>query len=169
MSQNRKYKYYDEYGQPVDEYGRAINPKTGRTYEEEANEEDSPRRPSGQYRKRAHTSNWEPQEVEERPREPRAQRTPPRKKKRKKRGSVIKKILVVLVLIVALVIADICHLLTLYTYDDTDESSLAANTQNGIMTIALFGVDTRENDASSGTRADAIMLMSVGMSSPECH
>ena len=30
MSQNRKYKYYDEYGQPVDEYGRAINPKTGR-------------------------------------------------------------------------------------------------------------------------------------------
>lgn len=68
MSQNRKYKYYDEYGQPVDEYGRAINPKTGRTYEEEANEEDSPRRPSGQYRKRAHTSNWEPQEIEERPR-----------------------------------------------------------------------------------------------------
>ena len=161
MSQNRKYKYYDEYGQPVDEYGRAINPKTGRTYEEEANEEDSPRRPSGQYRKRAHTSNWEPQEIEERPRKPRAQRTPPRKKKRKKRGSVIKKILVVLVLIVALVIADICHLLTLYTYDDTDESSLAANTHNGIMTIALFGVDTRENDASSGTRADAIMLMSV--------
>lgn len=161
MSQNRKYKYYDEYSQPVDEYGRAINPKTGRTYEEEANAEDSPRRPSGQYRKRAHTSNWEPQEIEERPRGPRAQRTPPRKKKRKKRGSVIKKILVVLVLIVALVIADICHLLTLYTYDDTDESSLAANTQNGIMTIALFGVDTRENDASSGTRADAIMLMSV--------
>ena len=84
MSQNRKYKYYDEYGQPVDEYGRAINPKTGRTYEEEANAEDSPRRPSGQYRKRAHTSNWEPQEIEERPRKPRAQRTPPRKKKAEK-------------------------------------------------------------------------------------
>lgn len=98
--------------------------------------------------------------METRPR--RQQRSqPPRRKKRKKRGSIVKKILLVVVLILALVIADICHLLTLYTYDDTNESSLAANTEDGIMTVALFGVDKRENDASSGTRADAIMLMSV--------
>lgn len=161
MSQNRKYKYYDEYGQPVDEYGRAINPKTGRTYEEEAREDRDPsRRPSGQYRRRERQPNWEQRETEEPPKR-QQRKTPPRKKKRKKRGSVIKKLLLVVVLVLALVIADICHLLTLYTYDDTNESSLAANTQDGIMTIALFGVDTRENDASSGTRADAIMLMSV--------
>lgn len=161
MSQNRRYKYYDEYGQPVDEKGRAINPKTGRTYEEEDRENrDSSRRSSGQYRKRTRSSNWEEREVETRPR--RQQRSqPPRRKKRKKRGSIVKKILLVVVLLLALVIADICHLLTLYTYDDTNESSLAANTEDGIMTVALFGVDKRENDASSGTRADAIMLMSV--------
>lgn len=164
MSQNRRYKYYDEYGQPVDQYGRAINPKTGRTYEEEAKEDIDPSsRSAGQYRKRSRSSNWEEREVESRPtRQQRPQRSqPPRRKKRKKRGSIVKKILLVVVLILALVIADICHLLTLYTYDDTNESSLAANTEDGIMTIALFGVDTRENDASSGTRADAIMLMSV--------
>lgn len=161
MSQNKRYKYYDEYGQPVDQYGRAINPKTGRTYEEEDRENrGSSNRSSGQYRKRNRSSNWEEREVEERPR--RQQRSqPPRRKKRKKRGSIVKKILLVVVLILALVIADICHLLTLYTYDDTNESSLAANTEDGIMTVALFGVDKRENDASSGTRADAIMLMSV--------
>ena len=164
MSQNRRYKYYDEYGQPVDQYGRAINPKTGRTYEEEAKEDIDPSsRSAGQYRKRSRSSNWEEREAESRPkRQQRPQRSqPPRRKKRKKRGSIVKKILLVVVLILALVIADICHLLTLYTYDDTNESSLAANTEDGIMTIALFGVDTRENDASSGTRADAIMLMSV--------
>lgn len=83
MSQNRRYKYYDEYGQPVDEKGRAINPKTGRTYEEEDRENrDSSRRSSGQYRKRTRSSNWEEREVETRPR--RQQRSqPPRRKSEK--------------------------------------------------------------------------------------
>lgn len=86
MSQNRRYKYYDEYGQPVDRYGRAINPKTGRTYEEEAKEDIDPSsKPSGQYRKRSRSSKWEEREVESRPkRQQRPQRSqPPRRKNEK--------------------------------------------------------------------------------------
>lgn len=75
--------------------------------------------------------------------------------------SLLKKILLVLALIVALMVADVYYLLTLYEYDDTNASSLAANTEDGMMNIALFGVDTRENNGESGTRADAIMIMNV--------
>ena len=35
MSKKKQFEYYDEFGQPVDRYGRAINPETGRPYEEE--------------------------------------------------------------------------------------------------------------------------------------
>ena len=75
--------------------------------------------------------------------------------------SLLKKILLVFVLLVALAVGDVCYLLTLYEYDDTNASSLAANTEDGMMNIALFGVDTRENNEESGTRSDAIMIMNV--------
>lgn len=156
MSNKKKFEHYDEYGQPVDQYGRAINPKTGKLYEE-IDEEPSdrtvrrqppaPRQDTRKYQGRnagrKHTS---------------AKR---KKRGRKRKMSLLKKILLIFVLIVAVAIGDICYLLTLYEYDDTNASSLAFHTEDGMMNVALFGVDTRENNGESGTRSDAIMIMNV--------
>ena len=161
MSKKKQFEYYDEFGQPVDRYGRAINPETGRPYEEEGdsagqgtNHRTVRRRPPAPER----ASSRRPGK-----RNTRGERTPVKHKKRgrKRRMSLLKKILLVLALIVALMVADVYYLLTLYEYDDTNASSLAANTEDGMMNIALFGVDTRENNGESGTRADAIMIMNV--------
>lgn len=161
MSKKKQYEYYDEFGQPVDRYGRAINPETGRLYEEEGdsagqgtNHRTVRRRPPAPER----ASSRRPGK-----RNTRGERTPVKHKKRgrKRRMSLLKKILLVLALLVALMVADVYYLLTLYEYDDTNASSLAANTEDGMMNIALFGVDTRENNGESGTRADAIMIMNV--------
>ncbi|MGM9677047.1 MAG: LCP family protein [Butyricicoccus sp.] len=161
MSKKKQFEYYDEFGQPVDRYGRAINPETGRPYEEEGdsagqgtNHRTVRRQPPAPERASARRPGK---------RNTRGERTPVKHKKRgrKRRMSLLKKILLVLALIVALMVADVYYLLTLYEYDDTNASSLAANTEDGMMNIALFGVDTRENNGESGTRADAIMIMNV--------
>ena len=161
MSKKKQFEYYDEFGQPVDRYGRAINPETGRPYEEEG---DS----AGQGTNHRTVRRRQPAPERASSRRPgkrntRGERTPVKHKKRgrKRRMSLLKKILLVLALIVALMVADVYYLLTLYEYDDTNASSLAANTEDGMMNIALFGVDTRENNGESGTRADAIMIMNV--------
>ena len=156
MSNKKKFEYYDEYGQPVDRYGRAINPKTGRLYEEEgdAKGREAPQR----------TVRRQPPAPPQHSRSRRGgskgrKRAPAKRGKRKM--SLLKKILLVFALLVALAVGDVCYLLTLYEYDNTNASSLAANTEDGMMNIALFGVDTRENNEESGTRADAIMIMNV--------
>lgn len=145
---DKKKKYYDEYGQPVDEYGRPVdhNGIAYADYDEQGNPPEQ--QPQAHTVKRVNAA-------------ARSGKKPkPTAKKAKRRIPVVRVILVVLVAIVVAVAADINYLLGLYEYDDTNESSLAANTQDGIMTIALFGVDTREN-GDSGTRSDAIMIMSV--------
>lgn len=161
MSKKKQYEYYDEFGQPVDRYGRAINPETGRLYEEEgdsAGQGTNHRTVRRQPPAPKHASSRRPGK-----RNTRGEQTPVKHKKRgrKRRMSRLKKILLVLALLVALMVADVYYLLTLYEYDDTNASSLAANTEDGMMNIALFGVDTRENNGESGTRADAIMIMNV--------
>ncbi|MDO4173882.1 MAG: LCP family protein [Eubacteriales bacterium] len=166
MDKKKKYQYYDEYGQPVDEHGRAINPRTGRTYEEENSDSmDStskfttvPPKSSGNQRGGQYRS-FQPEEGGNRVRP--ARKT---KRKKKRRKSWLKRLIAVLLLIVALAVADTYYLLTLYTYDDTNASSLITHTQDGVMNIALFGVDTREDGSVEGTRSDAIMIMSVNPS-----
>ena len=143
---NKKKKYYDEYGQPVDEYGRPVD-KNGIAYADYDEQGNPP--PQTPAVKKVRTGGA-----------PRQSGRQPANKKAKRRFPIVRVLLVVLVAIVVAVAADVNYLLGLYQYDDTNESSLSANTQDGIMTIALFGVDTREN-GDSGTRSDAIMIMSV--------
>ena len=156
MSNKKKFEYYDEYGQPVDRYGRAINPKTGRLYEEEGDT-------AGQEASRRTVRRQPPAP----PQHSRSRRGGSKGRKRapakrgKRKMSLLKKILLVFALLVALAVGDVCYVLTLYEYDDSNASSLAANTEDGMMNIALFGVDTRENNEESGTRSDAIMIMNV--------
>ena len=76
------------------------------------------------------------------------------------KGRIIKIVLTVILVIIALVAADIVYLLHSYDYDKTNSSALAFD-ENGIANIALFGVDSREATKGMGTRADAIMIMSV--------
>lgn len=77
----------------------------------------------------------------------------------RKRG-IFKKVLAVLLVIVLLIAADGIYLLSIYDYDSTDASALTFD-DSGITNIALFGVDSREATEGQGTRADAIMVMSV--------
>ena len=156
MSNKKKFEYYDEYGQPVDRYGRAINPKTGRLYEEEG---DTKGREAPQRTVRRQPP-APPQHSRSRGGGSKGRKRAPAKRGKRKM-SLLKKILLVFALLVALAVGDVCYLLTLYEYDDTNASSLAANTEDGMMNIALFGVDTRENNEESGTRSDAIMIMNV--------
>lgn len=156
MSNKKKFEYYDEYGQPVDRYGRAINPKTGRLYEEEG---DAKGREAPQRTVRRQPP-APPQHSRSRGGGSKGRKRAPAKRGKRKM-SLLKKILLVFALLVALAVGDVCYLLTLYEYDDTNASSLAANTEDGMMNIALFGVDTRENNEESGTRSDAIMIMNV--------
>ncbi len=148
---NGKPKYYDQYGQPVDEYGRPVD-RNGIPYAEYDAEGNAPRQRVSAQRKPSRPQNRQNTGV------------PKRKSVQKKRripfGRILLIVFAVFAAVLAVAIWDINHLLNEYTYDDTDESSLAANTQDGIMTLALFGVDTRE-DGDSGTRADAIMIMSI--------
>lgn len=140
---NGKIKYYDQYGQPVDEYGRPVD-RNGIPYAEYDAEGNPPRRPS-------------------RPAQPQNRRPSGGKSGKppaRRRLPVVRILLVAVLAVLALVVWNINSLLNQYTYDDTDESSLMDNTEDGIMTLALFGVDTRE-EGDGGTRADAIMVMSV--------
>ncbi|MDO4287059.1 MAG: LCP family protein [Eubacteriales bacterium] len=170
MDKKKKYKYYDEYGQPVDEYGRAINPRTGRTYEEENGdslddtsefETITPAKQHAQHSKKKQSNGYQNASYGRGDADNGGWNGKKGKKKKRHRKSLLKKLIVVLVLIFALAAADVYYLLTLYTYDDTNASSLAANTQDGVMNIALFGVDTREDGSVEGTRSDAMMIMSI--------
>lgn len=147
---NKKKKRYDAYGQPVDEYGRPVD-KNGIAYADYDEQGNPPRRPQSTVKKvKAAAYGGGKKHVGKKR----------GTKKAKRRFPIVRVVLVLLVAIIVAVAADVNYLLGLYEYDDTNESSLAANTQDGIMTIALFGVDTREN-GDSGTRSDAIMIMSV--------
>lgn len=70
-----------------------------------------------------------------------------------------KKIKIGVLVLLLLLVLDAIRLMTCYHYDNTDASAMAVN--DGVVNIALFGVDTRENDPDIGTRADAMMVMSV--------
>lgn len=83
--------------------------------------------------------------------------------KTRKRGilSTILSILLVAVLAVAVCIGVLGYkLFSSYEYDDTNDSAIADTVgEDGIMTVALFGVDTRS--WSDTSRSDAIMVMAV--------
>ena len=83
--------------------------------------------------------------------------------KTRKRGilSTVLSILLVAVLAVAVCIGVLGYkLFSSYEYDDTNDSAIADTVgEDGIMTVALFGVDTRS--WSDTSRSDAIMVMSV--------
>lgn len=171
-SNNNEIKYYDQYGQPVDEYGRPVD-KNGIAYADYVNGEPprDAKKAAQQSRKGApyvkkvsvpkgakHSSPQSPkkQTIKKRPEPVRQEETP----KKRRRVSPLRVIAGVLIVVIIAAVLDVNYLLSLYTYDDTNESSLVWNTEDGIMTIALFGVDTRE-ESESGTRSDAIMIMSV--------
>lgn len=157
---NGKNKYYDQYGQPVDEYGRPVD-RHGIPYAEYDKDGNPPRKGASAQRKQTRPQAKQTDGTSGRRVSPNANsQKPGAQKKKKRRLPVVRIILIALVAVLALVVWDINHLLNQYTYDDTNESSLSANTEDGIMTLALFGVDTRGN-GDSGTRADAIMIMSV--------
>lgn len=174
---NGKNKYYDQYGQPVDEYGRPVD-KYGRAYadyDKDGNPPPLPRRSPTPRRKPSGSTNalrkgtGAPRKGTGVPRssangtKSRSPARPPqngRKKKKRRRIPVLRIVAVLLVAVLALAVWDVNHLLGLYQYDDTNESSLSENTQDGVMTVALFGVDTRA-EGDGGTRSDAIMIMSV--------
>ncbi|MDO5785293.1 MAG: LCP family protein [Eubacteriales bacterium] len=155
-NKNKKKKYYDAYGQPVDEYGRPVD-KNGIAYADYDEQGNPPQQPQRNTVKKVNASAYG---GGKNPADKKPTDKKPVTKKAKRRFPIVRVILVLLVAVIVAVAADVNYLLGLYEYDDTDESSLAANTQDGIMTIALFGVDTREN-GDSGTRSDAIMIMSV--------
>lgn len=155
-NKNKKKKYYDAYGQPVDEYGRPVD-KNGIAYADYDEQGNPPQQPQRNTVKKVNASAYG---GGKKPADKKPTDKKPVTKKAKRRFPIVRVILVLLVAVIVAVAADVNYLLGLYEYDDTDESSLAANTQDGIMTIALFGVDTREN-GDSGTRSDAIMIMSV--------
>ena len=183
-SDSNNKKYYDQYGQPVDEYGRPVD-KNGVAYADYVNGEPPRRSQNPQARSRSQKPNVrrvsvpkggtkkttappQRQTVKKRsaaPHQPvKQQRTQPKnrrpKPKKRRRFPIFKVLLVLLLVVLGAVLWDIHHLLGLYTYDSTNESSISAHTEDGIMTMALFGVDTRA-DGESGTRSDAVMIMSV--------
>ena len=174
-SDSNNKKYYDEYGQPVDEYGRPVD-KNGIAYADYVNGEPprrsrNPQAQSGTKRpnvKRVSVPKGGAKKVTAQPRQTAKKRPvsapqPPRKRKKAKkrrRFTVLKVVAVLLLVILGAVMWDIHHLLGLYTYDPSNESSISEHTEDGIMTMALFGVDTRA-DGESGTRSDAVMIMSV--------
>ncbi len=89
---------------------------------------------------------------------PRSRPAPP-PRRRRKRLPILPIVLIVLLALVAGGLLFVQHLFTSYQYDDTNESPLTLS--NNSANIALFGVDTREDNAESGTRSDAIMIMNV--------
>lgn len=96
------------------------------------------------------------------PEEP--QPVPPSGKKLRRRRSgrkmpLRKKIKLTVLILLLLLVLDAVRLMVCYHYDNTNAAALSVN--DGVVNIALFGVDTRENDSSIGTRADAMMIMSV--------
>ena len=84
---------------------------------------------------------------------------PVKEKKKRRKMPFRKKLKIGFLVLLLLLILDAVRLMTCYTYDKEDPSALKV--EDGVINIALFGVDTRENDPEIGTRADAMMIMSV--------
>ena len=171
-----KPEYFDEYGQPVDKYGRPLD-ENGVPYQEEdpvieqktgSFETVPEQRARGQQRSADHYDDYDdapqtaPRKKKKKSRSngmPSGTPSVPKggKKRRKKKHGFLHKLFVLLLIIILAVCADVAYLLTLYNYDDTNASSIQAT--DGIMNVALFGVDA---DDGTGVRSDAIMIMSAG-------
>ncbi len=150
--------FYDQYGQPVDEKGRPVD-AYGRAYADYDKDGNPPPMPKKKIAK---------QQIARKTKEYDNYSTgplPSAKKKRRRRHKRHPFLITLAILLVACIVVGVLGVnalfLSSYTYDDTDESSLMRNTEHGIMTIALFGVDTREDGSVAGTRSDAIMLLVV--------
>jgi LCP family protein required for cell wall assembly len=83
----------------------------------------------------------------------------PKHKRTRRKIPLRKKIKIGVLLLLLLLVLDMVRLMTCYHYDNTDAAAMSI--QDDVVNIALFGVDTRESDPEIGTRADAIMIMSV--------
>ncbi|MPW25664.1 LytR family transcriptional regulator [Alkalibaculum sp. M08DMB] len=89
-------------------------------------------------------------------------------KKKSKRGSTKKKVLISIMIIIILLISGFFiayNLLlgginTVDMTDDNDELNISADLDKNIVNIALFGIDTRD-DNYDGSRADTIMIASI--------
>lgn len=168
--------YVDEYGQPVDKYGRPLD-ENGVPYQEEDADtvleqktgsfETIPEQPArgGQRKSNAYHGY---DDYDDAPRKKKSKRrsggvpsapSVPKggKRRRKKKHGILHKLVVLILILCIAAAADIAYLLTLYNYDDTNASSIRAT--DGIMNVALFGVDA---DDGTGVRSDAIMIMSAG-------
>lgn len=90
-----------------------------------------------------------------------APRRQPPKKRRRSVLSTILSVLLVVVLAAAVCIGVLGYkMFSSYAYDDTNDRAIADTVgEDGIMTVALFGVDTRS--WSDTSRSDAIMIMAV--------
>ncbi|MGN1030044.1 MAG: LCP family protein [Butyricicoccaceae bacterium] len=88
---------------------------------------------------------------------------PSRSSRRKKRGRkhpVLSAILVIILAVVVFLGVLGYKMFSSYEYDDTNDQSIADTVgPDGIMTVALFGVDTRS--WSDTSRSDAIMVMAI--------
>lgn len=133
---------------PLPRTGQGYEPSDGSRYDRRYNNRRSdPRRRSPQRTSR-----------QQRPTQPSRRQSPPTRHPKKKRR--ILPILVVLLLaLIAGTVLFVNHLFSSYNYDNTNESALTLDSRS--VNIALFGVDTREGNAESGTRSDAIMIMNV--------
>lgn len=95
----------------------------------------------------------------QRPTQTRRRSAPPPPQQPKKKRHIAAIIVIVLLALLAGTLLFVNHLFNSYNYDSTNESALTLD--NNSVNIALFGVDTREGNAESGTRSDAIMVMNV--------
>lgn len=93
------------------------------------------------------------------PRPQPSRRSAPPPRRPKKKHHIVAIVVIILLALIAGTLLFVNHLFNSYNYDNTNESALAL--ENNSVNIALFGVDTREGNAESGTRSDAIMVMNV--------
>ena len=88
--------------------------------------------------------------------------------KKKSRRLLLITIVVVILAIIIIPIAYILHLVQKTNYDNsmdeeiiTNEEIAAEDTQTGYQNFVIFGVDSRSNVLTSGTRSDTIMIVSI--------
>ena len=91
-----------------------------------------------------------------------------KKKKKKRRGrKIIRNLVIIAVLIIALITGAIYYMLSGLTRAELGEVD-ASDGVSYIKNIALFGIDTRDSESTSG-RSDAIMIMSVNKKTGEIN
>lgn len=92
-----------------------------------------------------------------------------KKKKKKKRGRrIFVRLLIVVVLICALFLGAVKYMLSGLTRTQLEGDLSETGGVSYIKTIALYGVDTRDSDSTSGL-SDAIMIMSVNKKTGEIN